>query len=70
MGRQALNLRSQSNYVFKISHTRACLKNVQHIKNPIPWKTRSSGSAVLPDKTDPAGFEIYKNGFSEYMNFR
>ena len=31
---QTLNFRSQSNYVFKMSHIDACLQNVQHILSP------------------------------------
>ena len=36
MGCQALDFRSQSNYVFQMSRMDACLQNVQHIESPSP----------------------------------
>ena len=36
MGCQALNFQLRANYVFKMSHTHACLHNVQHIWSPSP----------------------------------
>ena len=57
MGCQALDFRSQSNYVFKMSRMHACLQNMQHIENPSPrGKPRRPGSAVLLEENDPACF--------------
>ena len=71
MGYQALNFRSNSSYVFKMSRMHACLQNLQHIQSRSYVENLPGlGQQCSSTRTIQHAFQIYKTNFSKYMNFK